>query len=84
MNEEKTFTEEFRVSGQQLVETVKKLVHEANVRHLIIKNESGEKLIEVPVSVAGVGALLLPVLAALGALAALVASCTIVVVKEKG
>jgi hypothetical protein len=83
MAEEKTFTEEIKVSGQQLVETVKKLVHEANVRHLIIKNEKGEKLIEVPVSVAGVGALLLPVLAAIGAIAALVTNCTIVVVKEK-
>jgi hypothetical protein len=83
MAEEKTFTEEIKVSGQQLVETVKKLVHEANVRHLIIKNEKGEKLIEVPVSVAGVGALLLPVLAAIGAIAALVSNCTIVVVKER-
>ena len=83
MAEEKTFTEEIKVSGQQLVETVKKLVHEANVRHLIIKNEKGEKLIEVPVSVAGVGALLLPVLAAIGAIAALVTNCTIVVVKER-
>ena len=83
MAEEKTFTEEIKVSGQQLVETVKKLVHEANVRHLIIKNEKGEKLIEVPVSVAGVGALLLPVLAAIGTIAALVTNCTIVVMKER-
>ncbi|MCM2271426.1 MAG: DUF4342 domain-containing protein [candidate division Zixibacteria bacterium] len=83
MADEKTFTEEIKVSGQQLVETVKNLVHEANVRHLIIKNEKGEKLIEVPVSVAGVGVILLPVLAALGALAAVVTNCTIVVVKER-
>ncbi len=83
MVDEKTFTEEIKVSGQQLVETVKNLVHEANVRHLIIKNEKGEKLIEVPVSVAGVGVILLPVLAALGALAAVVTNCTIVVVKER-
>ena len=83
MEEKKTFEEEIKVTGQQLVDTVKKLIHEANVRHLIIKNEKGEKLIEVPVSVAGVGALLLPVLAALGAIAALVTNCTIVVVKER-
>ena len=83
MDENKTFEEEIKVSGQQLVDTVKKLIHEANVRHLIIKNEKGEKLIEIPVTVAGVGALLLPVLAALGAIAALVSNCTIVVVKEK-
>lgn len=83
MAEEKTFTEEFSVSGQQLVETVKKLVHEANVRKVIIKNDEGKTLLEVPVSVAGVGVLLLPTLAAIGALAALVTKCTIVVVKEQ-
>ena len=83
MEENKTFEEEIKVTGQQLVDTVKKLIHEANVRHIIIKNEKGEKLIEIPVTVAGVGALLLPVLAALGAIAALVSNCTIVVVKEK-
>ena len=84
MDNNKTFEEEIKVSGQQLVDTVKKLIHEANVRHLIIKNEQGEKLIEIPVTVAGVGALLLPVVAALGAIAALVTNCTIVVVKERG
>lgn len=83
MEDKKTIEEEIKVTGQQLVDTVKRLIHEANVRHLIIKNEKGEKLIEVPVSVAGVGALLLPVLAALGAIAALVSNCTIVVVKER-
>ncbi len=83
MDEEKTFTEEIRVSGQQLVETIKKLIHEGNVRHLIIKNEQGKTLLEIPVTVASVGAVLLPVLAALGALAALVSDCTIVVVKEQ-
>ena len=83
MEDNKTFEEEIKVTGQQLVDTVKKLIHEANVRHLIIKNEKGEKLIEIPVTVAGVGALLLPVLAALGAIAALVSNCTIVVVKER-
>ncbi len=83
MVEEKTFTEEFKVTGQQLVETVKKLIHEGNVRHVIIKNEEGKSLIEIPVTVATVGALLHPVLAALGAIAALVADCTIVVVKTE-
>ncbi len=83
MDDKKTFEEEISVSGQQLVDTVKKLIHEANVRRLIIKNERDEKLIEIPVTVAGVGALLLPVLAALGAIAALVSKCTIVVVKER-
>ncbi len=83
MADEKTFTEEIKVTGSQLVDTVKKLVHEANIRRLIIKNEKGDTVIEVPVSVASVGALLLPVLAAIGALAALMAHCTIVVVRTK-
>ncbi len=83
MPEEKTFTEEIKVSGAQLVDTVKKLVHEANIRRLIIKNEKGESIMEIPVSVASVGAILLPVVAAVGAIAALVSHCTIVVVKEK-
>jgi hypothetical protein len=83
MTEEKTFKEEIKVSGQQLVETVKKLVHEGNVRRLIIKNEKGETLIEIPVTVATVGAILLPIIAALGAIAALATNCTIEVIKEK-
>jgi hypothetical protein len=83
MNDEKTFTEEFKVSGEQLVDTVKKLVHEANVRRVIIKNEEGKTLIEMPVSIAGVGMILAPIVAAVGAIAALVTNCTIVVVKEK-
>jgi hypothetical protein len=83
MPDEKTFTEEIKVSGEQLVETVKKLVHEANIRRIIIKNEKGNSLLEIPVSVATVGAIFLPVVAAVGAIAALVTHCTIVVVKEK-
>lgn len=81
MNDEKTFTEEFEVTGAQLVEMVKKLLHEANIRRIIIKNEKGDSLLEIPVTVASVGALLLPVVAAVGALAALIAHCTIVVVR---
>lgn len=83
MDDEKTVTEEIKVTGSQLVETVKKLLHEANIRRLIIKNEKGDSLLEIPVTLASVGALLLPVAAALGALAALIAHCTIVVVRTK-
>jgi len=83
MNEEKTFKEEIKVSGQQLVETVKKLIHEGNVRRLIIKNEKGETLIEIPVTVATVGAILLPIIAALGAIATLATNCTVEVIKVK-
>ena len=83
MDNEKTFKEEIKVTGHQLVETVKKLVHEGNVRRLIIKNEAGETMIEIPVTFATVGALLLPVLAAIGAIAALATHCTIEVIKVK-
>jgi hypothetical protein len=83
MTEEKTFKEEIKVTGQQLVETVKKLVHEGNVRRLIIKNEKGETLIEIPVTFATVGVVLLPVVAALGAIAALATNCTVEVIKVK-
>ncbi|MFZ6036076.1 MAG: DUF4342 domain-containing protein [Patescibacteria group bacterium] len=81
--DDNTFKEEIKISGDQLVETVKKLVHEANVRKLIIKDEAGKTLMEIPVSVASIGAIILPVLAALGALAALVTNCSIEIVKVK-
>ena len=77
MPDEKTFKEEIKVSGDQLVQTVKKLAHEANIRRLIIKNEEGKTLLEIPLSFGAVGAILLPTVAALGALAALVTNCTI-------
>ena len=72
MTDEKTFTEEVKVTGQQLVETIKKLIHEGNIRNLIIKNEQGNTLLEIPVTAASVAAVLLPVLAAVGALAAMI------------
>ncbi|XOU94902.1 MAG: DUF4342 domain-containing protein [Candidatus Kerfeldbacteria bacterium] len=83
MTNNNSLKEELKVSGDQLVATVKKLVKEANVRRLIIKNEKGEQLIVIPVSAATVGVILLPVLAALGALAAMVTNCTIEVEKIK-
>lgn len=78
-----TRREEHRVKGERLVETVKKLIHEGNVRRIIIKNEEGRTLIEVPLSLGVVGTLLAPVWAAIGAVAALVANCSIVVVREE-
>jgi hypothetical protein len=83
MTEEEVRTEEYQVSGESLVAKVKELVHEGNIRRIIIKNEEGETLIEVPLTLGVVGAVLLPVWAAIGAIAALVADCTIVVEKEE-
>ena len=83
--EEKVHTEEYKVTGEKLLARVKELVHEGNIRRIIIKNDEGKTLIEIPLTLGVVGALLLPVWAAVGAVAALVADCTIVVEKvEEG
>lgn len=84
MADKKPRIEEFEVSGDKVVETVKRLVHEGNIRRITIKGEDGRTLIEIPLTFGVVGAVLLPVWAALGALAALVARCTIVVEKTEG
>jgi hypothetical protein len=81
MTEEEVRTEEYQVSGEILVAKVKELVHEGNIRRITIKNEEGKTLIEVPLTLGVVGAVLLPVWAAIGSIAALVANCTIVVEK---
>jgi hypothetical protein len=76
-----TFFEEIKVFGHELVEKVKELIHEGNVRRIIIKNEQGHTFVEIPVTVAAVGAIFAPILAAVGALAAMAAKFTIVVEK---
>lgn len=81
MSEEKVRTEEYQVEGDSLVHKIKELVHEGNIRRIIIKNEQGNKLIEVPLTIGAVGVVLLPVWAAIGAIAALVTDCTLVVEK---
>ncbi|MGZ4104830.1 MAG: DUF4342 domain-containing protein [Actinomycetota bacterium] len=81
MEEKDTRWEELKVAGDQLVATIKDLIKEGNVRRLIIKNEEGETLLEVPLTVGVVGVLVAPVAAALGALAALVSGLRIVVEK---
>jgi len=77
-----TFVEEIKVFGHELADKVKALIHEANVRRVIIKDENGNTFVEIPVSVAAVGAVFAPVLAAVGALAAMAAKFTIVVEKN--
>jgi len=84
MTDEKVNYEEFRVDGEQLLAKVKEIIHEGNVRRIIIKNEKGEVLVELPLTVGVVGALLIPVWAAVGAIAALAARLTIVVEKVEG
>lgn len=71
--------DEFQVMGSNLVEKVKELIHEGNVRRIIIKNEEGHTLVEIPVTLAAIGVVLAPVLAAVGAIAGVVTKCTVVV-----
>lgn len=73
---EKTFTESFKVAGGQLVDAVKKLIHEGNVRRVIIKHET-HTVAEFPLTVGVIGAVLAPVLAAVAALAAVMKECTV-------
>ena len=79
MSEETVRTEEIKVKGEGLVAKIKELVREGNVRHVTIKNEDGKVVVEFPLTFGVVGALLAPTLAAVGAVAALVTNCTIVV-----
>ncbi len=75
----KTHTEEIHVSGEELISKIKELVHEGNIRRVIIKNEKGRTLIDIPLSLGVVGVLLAPQLAAVGAIAALMTKGTIIV-----
>ena len=74
--------EEFKVSGEEVVKKVKQLIKEGNIRRIIIKNEDGKALVEFPLTIGVVGAALLPALAAIGAVAALLTNCTLAVEKE--
>ena len=80
-NQEPGFGEQFQVQGTQMVEKVKELLHEGNVRDIIITHE-GHAIVHFPVTVGVVGALLAPQLAALGAIGALLTHCTIEVVRS--
>lgn len=73
---EQTFKESFKVAGAQLVDAVKKLVHEGNVRRVIIK-QGDHVVVEFPLTVGVVGTVLAPVLAAIGAVAAMMKECTL-------
>lgn len=82
MAEENSKREEFKVNGDEIVKKIKELIKEGNVRRIIIKNEKDETIIEFPLTIAVVGTVFAPVLAAVGALAALMTNCTIVVERK--
>ena len=75
-------TQEFTLNGDEVVAKVKEVIAEGNVRRVIIKNEDGRTMLEVPLTIGLIGAALLPVLAAIGAAAALATRCTIVVERD--
>lgn len=76
-------TESIKVSGENLLKTVKELIAKGNVRHITIKDKKDKTIIEFPLTIGVVGAVLLPVLAAVGAIAALLNECTISVERSE-
>jgi hypothetical protein len=84
MTEEKHSNQEsFKVSGEDLFNKIKEIIKEGNARRIIIKNEKDEVIVEFPLTIGAVGAVLAPVLAAVGAIAALATKCTIIVEKKE-
>ena len=79
MDQEKVSYEEFSINGEYLVTKIKTLLHEGNIRRITIKDDQKRTLVEIPLTLGVVGALLLPVWAAIGAIAALASNLTIIV-----
>jgi uncharacterized membrane protein YvbJ len=79
----KVTTEEYSVFSDNLIERVKELLHEGNITRIIVKNEKEEVLLEIPATIGVIGVVLVPWLAALGAIAALATNCKIVVEKRE-
>lgn len=74
---------EFKISGENLLKKIKELIDEGNVRKITIKDKTGKELVSFPLTVGVVGTVVAPVLAAVGALAALIGECTITVEREE-
>jgi len=81
--QDRTRTEEFKLDGGQVLDKIRDLIHQGNIRRIILKNEAGKTLIEIPLTLGLVGAALLPVFAAVGALAAVATRMVIVVEKTE-
>lgn len=75
--------EEFKVSGEEVVKKVKELIKKGNARKIIIKDTKGRSVLEIPLTLGVIGAILVPVLAAISAVAAVLTNCTVVVIKKK-
>ena len=75
--------DEVNVAADDLVSRVKKIIKEGNVRRMIIKNDKGQTMLEIPVTAVAIGAVLAPYLAALGAIAAIATRATIHIERRK-
>ena len=82
-NTNQEYREEYKVSGDDIMKKVKEIIKAGNARRIILKNEKDKVLIEIPLTFAVVGAVLAPMLAAVGAMAALLTKCTIVVERKQ-
>jgi hypothetical protein len=82
-SKKKSAQEEFKVSGEEMLKKIKKLIHEGNIRRIIIKSNKGDVLMEIPLTFAVVGTMLAPVMAAVGALTAVMTEYSIIVVKKE-
>lgn len=78
-----SFTEEIKVQGKELLEKVENLIHEGNIRRIIIKDSKGNVFIEIPVAIGILGVIVAPVLAAVGALAGMAAQFTIEIIRKE-
>jgi hypothetical protein len=77
-----TRTEEFKVSGEDILKKIKELISEGNIRKITIKSKEGKVIAEFPLTVGVIGAVVVPILAAIGTIIALVSECSIAVEKE--
>ncbi|MCL4354420.1 DUF4342 domain-containing protein [Patescibacteria group bacterium] len=83
-NKKSTTTEEsFKIEGEKLLEKIKDIIKEGNVRRIIIKDKNGKEIVQFPLTIGLIGAAIAPVLAGVGAIAALVTECTVTVEREK-
>jgi hypothetical protein len=79
---DKSYQESFKVSGDEILSKVKEIIKEGNARRIIIKNEKEETILEFPLTIGAIGVVLAPVFAAVGTLTALATHCTIIVEKR--
>lgn len=75
--------EEFRLSGSEVIDKIKEIIHEGTARRIILKNEEDHVIMEIPLTFAVVGVVLAPIIAAVGAATALLTKCTLVVERKE-